>query len=60
MSTHNFIYSDAIFSYMSLEDINQKANDARRLYEHRQITLKEFRQILDRIDPDEAIIEHNL
>ena len=60
MNTHNFIYSDAIFSYMSLEDINQKANDARRLYEHRQITLKEFRQILDRLDTDAAIIEHNL
>ena len=45
---------------MSLEDIDQKANDARRLYECRQITLKEFRQILDRLDTDAAIIEHNL
>jgi len=45
---------------MNLADINREANKARQLYEHRKITLKEFKQILDRLDTDAAIIEHNL
>ena len=65
MSTHNFIYSPALFSFMSdqalnLADIDREANNARELYEFRKITLKELRQILDRLDTDAAIIEHNL
>ena len=65
MSTHNFIYSPALFSFMSdqalnLADIDREANNARELYEFRKITLKELRQILDRLDTDASIIEHNL
>ena len=45
---------------MGLSDINIEANKARELYEFRKITLKELRQILDRLDTDAAIIEHNL
>ena len=65
MSNHNFIYSPALFFSMSdqamnLADIDREANKARELYEFRKITLKELRQILDRLDTDAAIIEHNL
>jgi len=60
MTTHNFKYSPVVFSCMNLADINREANKARQLYEHRKITLKEFKQILDRLDTDAAIIEHNL
>jgi|TARA_R100001244_G_C5078804_1_gene113327 hypothetical protein len=45
---------------MSLADIDREANKARELYEFRKITLKELRQILDRLDTDASIIEHNL
>ena len=58
MSAHNFIYSPVVYTTMST--IDERANTARDLYETRKITLKEFRQILDRIDTDAAIIEHNL
>ena len=65
MSNHNFIYSPALFfsmsdENMSLVDIDREANKARELYEFRKITLKELRQILDRLDTDASIIEHNL
>ena len=45
---------------MSLADIDREANKARELFEFRKITRKELRQILDRLDTDAAIIEHNL
>jgi len=43
-----------------MSTIDERAHEARTLYEHRKITLKEFKQILDHIDTDAAIIEHNL
>ncbi len=58
MSAHNFIYSPVVYTTMST--IDERAHEARTLYEHRKITLKEFKQMLDRIDTDAAIIEHNL